>query len=260
MALIPYMPGAQPEFIRSGPVGCLCLHGFTASPDELRWLGRDLASRGATVYIPRMPGHGTQASDVARMKWRDWYAAALDGYHVVHAQCERVYVLGLSMGGMLALLLASEQPVDGIAALAAPVYLRERILPYTRWLKYVVPYTMQGASLDFHQRLQVEQQRRGDPLVGRVAYARWSTSGVSEVYALSKVIQARLPLVTAPLLLVNSALDTTAPPAQADLIERHVGSAVIQKHTLERSGHILTQDEEREQVFRLVGDFIFGAD
>lgn len=260
MTLIPYMPGAQPEFIRGGPIGCLCLHGFTASPDELRWLGRDLGSRGATVYIPRMPGHGTLPSDIARMKWRDWYAAALDGYHVIRAQCERVFVLGLSMGGMLSLLLASEQPVDGIIALAAPVYLQERILPYTRWLKHVVPYTTQASSLDFHQRLQAEQTRRGDPLVGRVAYARWSTSGVSEVYALSKVIQARLPLVTAPLLLINSERDTTAPPLQADLIEQRVGSAVKVRHTLERSGHILTQDEEHEQVFRLVGDFIFGSD
>jgi carboxylesterase len=260
MPLIPYMPGAQPEFIRGGSVGVLCLHGFTASPDELRWLGRDLATRGATVYIPRMPGHGTSHSDITRMKWRDWYAAALDGYHVIRAQCDQVYVLGLSMGGMLSLLLASEQPVDGIAALAAPVYLNQRILPFTRWLKYVAPYTNQGSSLDFHERLQAEQERRGDPQVGRVAYARWSTSGVSEVYALSKVIQGRLSQVTAPLLLVNSSLDTTAPPVIADLIERGVGSKVIQKHTLERGGHILTQDEEHQQVFKLVGEFIFGAD
>ena len=260
MTLIPYMPGAQPEFIRGGPIGCLCLHGFTASPDELRWLGRDLGAHGATVYIPRMPGHGTLHSDIARAQWRDWYAAALDGYHVVRAQCERVFVLGLSMGGLLALLLASEQSVAGVIALAAPVQLAQRILPYTRWLKYVLPYTNQGDSVDFHQRLQAEQARRGDPLVGRVAYARWSTSGVSQVYVLSKIVYERLPLVTAPLLLINSALDTTAPPSQADLIEWRAGSAVKVRHTLERSGHILTQDEEHEQVFRLVGGFVFGTD
>ncbi len=73
------MPGAEPRFHRGGLTGCLRPPGLAASPHEVAWLAADLAGRGCTVLAPRLAGHGTAPGDLARTRWRDWYASALDG-------------------------------------------------------------------------------------------------------------------------------------------------------------------------------------
>ena len=106
-ALPSIMSGGESFFFKGGQVGVLCLHGFTASPAEVRWLGEHLAGHDYTVYGPRLPGHAPHPHDLARYRWQDWYLTALDGCHLLHSHCQQVFVVGHSMGGCLALLLAA---------------------------------------------------------------------------------------------------------------------------------------------------------
>ncbi len=253
---MPYMPGAEPYFHRGNSSGCLCLHGFMASPAEVYWLGAHLAQQGMTVYIPRLAGHGTHYTDMARMRWHDWYNAALDSYHILRQQCERVFVAGLSMGGMLALLLGASVPVDGLAVLAAPVVFHSRQMANAYWLKYLGPYTIQPDRSNLPQLIREEQARRGEPVLGRVRYDDWSTHAVGELYALSLAVRAQLPQVTAPLLLVYSEADKTVPIENLAIVAREVASRAVEQHILHNSDHILTQHIERETVFALIADFI----
>jgi carboxylesterase len=251
-----YMPGAEPFFHRGSPIGCLCLHGFTASPAEVRWLAQHLAENRMTVYAPRLAGHGTNYRDMSRMTWRDWFNSALDGYHVLRQQCEQVFAVGLSMGGMLALLLAASVPLDGLAVLAAPVIFRSRRMAASRYFKYIIPYSRQPDRSNLPQLIRDEQTRRGEPVWGRVRYNDWSTRAVAELYTLAQVVRRQLPYITAPLLLVYSESDQTVPIENAAIVARAVCSRVVEQHTLPTSGHILTQHVERETVFALVADFI----
>lgn len=250
------MKGAEPYFHRGGPVGVLVLHGFTASPAEPRWLGTHLAGQGMTVYIPRIAGHGTDQRDIARLHWRDWYVSALDGYYVLRQQCEQVFVAGHSMGGLLALLLAAQVPLTGVAVLASPVQFNNRTMASAHLLKYVMPYTDQSGDSVLTETIQAEQAQRGEPVIGRVRYNIWSTAAVAQLYALVNTARDMLPQVTAPLLLVYSEADTVVPLADADIIATGVRSAVIERHTVPNSDHILIQDYERDTVFQLVSAFI----
>lgn len=252
----PILPGAEPYFARGGATGCLVLHGFTASPSEVRWLAGHLAGAGHTVYAPRLPGHGTAFRDLSRFLWTDWYAGALDGYHLLRASCERVFVVGHSMGGLLALLLAASVPLDGVAALAVPIILRGGSLDYAGLLKYVMPYTDQTDRGDFPALVRAEQERRSEPVLGRVRYERWSTAAVAELVKLAKVTHEHLPQVQTPLLLLYSTDDRTVPISNMGVIAAGVGSTVIEQHTLSGSDHILPQDAQRETVFQLVADFV----
>jgi carboxylesterase len=254
------MPGAESFFYRGGVVGCLCLHGFMASPAEVRWLGAHLAEAGLTVYGVRLPGHGTHERDMARQSWMDWYTASLDGLKVLQAQCDRVFVVGHSMGGMLALLLAATAPLHGVAALAAPVVFRSRMMAQSGWLKYVRPYTDQTDHSPLQDTIRSEQTRRGEPVLGRVRYDIWSTAAVGEIFALAEVLQVHLPQITAPLLLVYSANDKTVSLENRDIIQAKVKSRVVECQTLQNSEHILPQDTERESVFAWVSDFILRND
>jgi carboxylesterase len=250
------LPGADPIFHRGGALGVLGLHGFTACPAEVRWLAADLVGRGCTVYAPRLPGHGTDPRDMSRARWQDWYAATLDGYHLLRQQCERVVVAGHSMGAMLALLTAAHVPADAVVALAAPVMFTSRSMQFARWLKYVLPYTDQTDRSTLPEIIRAEQARRGEPVIGRVRYDRWSTAAVAELYTLAEVVRAALPGIRAPLLLIYSEADETVPLDNLHLILKTVSSPTVEHHILSRSGHILPQDIEREQVFAWVGDFV----
>ena len=49
----------DPFWFEGGPIGVLLVHGFTATPVEVRRLADRLNAQGYTVAGPLMAGHGT---------------------------------------------------------------------------------------------------------------------------------------------------------------------------------------------------------
>ncbi len=257
------MPGATPFFYpagrrTAGTVGCLVVHGFGASPDEVRWLGQHLAGCGFTTYGPRLSGHGlTDYRAMQRSRWQDWYADALAGYMLLREHCDKVFVSGLSMGGLLALLLAATQAVDGVIVMAAPVgSANSQVLNLARLLKRVRPFFDAADKSDFPARLMAAQLERGEPGRGRVRYDRWAYGAVEQLYRLIQVADARLPQVQAPALLLYSEADKTVAFTNLAHVQGRIGSTQLETTVYRQSGHILTQDVEREAVLQRVADFI----
>ena len=228
--------GAEPFYYPGGPVGVLALHGFTGAPREVRPVGEALAAAGYTVLGPRLAQHGTAAEDMFRSHWRDWVNSALDGYHLLRAQCHTVVMGGLSMGGVLSLYLAAELPVAAVFTMSSPLRpLLESMDWRSRYagvLGYVVPF-----------------QRKGPPAPGsdpeHVGYDRYPVRAVAQLRALLAATSEVLPRVTAPALVVHSRGDTGVPAANPDYIYNHLGSRVKERLWLERSGHIVTEGPER---------------
>lgn len=256
MTIVPSLPGSEPFFFPGDKTGCLILHGFMTSPAEVRWLGEHLAGQGLTVLGPRLPGHGADPRDMARMRWQDWYAAGRDGVHVLRgAGCDKLIFVGHSMGGLLALLLSLEFAPAGVAALASPIGFERPMVRNARWVRYVLPYTDQPDTTELPERVRQEQARRGERVTGRVRYDRWSSAAVAQLVEVARITRERLELISAPLLLIYSPQDQTVAMEQGKIIARRVSSAV-EWVELERSGHIITQDVEREQVFARVAAFV----
>lgn len=249
--------GGEPFFHRGNEVGLLCLHGITASPDEMRWLGAYLNARyGYTVYGARHVGHAVDYKHMHRARWEDWYLGAIDGYHLLRAQCKKVFVAGLSMGGLITLLMGANLDLDGIIVIAAPLDIPSKSLPYAKYLQFFMPSYDTPDTTDFPQRLLHEQHRRGFPAVGRLRYQKWATRGVAELYELMQVVRGRLPLIQVPALLMYSAGDKTVPLDNLDYLEAHIGSEDKRAIRFEKSGHILTQDVDCDAVFDAAGVFI----
>jgi carboxylesterase len=252
--------GAEPFFYRgNGKVGCLCLHGFTASPDEVRWLGECLSGAGVTTYGPRLFAHGYRNQDMLRVRWEDWYMSALDAYHVLKNQCEQIFVAGLSMGGLLSLMLASQVETAGVIAMAAPLYTYPTNPPLelAPFLKWVRRWNVVGENQALIDRLAAEQPRRGFPAVGRVRYDLWSTHAIGEFYKTSLLAFDALPHITAPMLLVYAPKDDAVPIGNIEWIKRHAVNAVqIDTVILRESGHIVTQDVECDEVFDAAIKFV----
>lgn len=249
--------GAEPFFLPGGPVGAVCVHGFTASPEEMRWLGEDLHARGLTVCGPRLAGHGTHTEMLRRQRWQDWYESVLDGVALVRAHCEAVALIGLSMGGLLTLRAAAAGLVDAAVVLAAPLYVTHPLVPHARWLRYVYPFYPADVSDNLDARVRELQRALGREDYGRVAYdQRNPTAAVAQLYALMQEVRAHLPEVTVPLALIYSRADRTVPFDNLRQVAEGVRSADVVQRVLERSGHVLTQDVERETVYDWVWEFI----
>ena len=108
------LPGAEPFSHRGGGSGVLLLHGFTGNPTSMRSIAELCAGAGYSVELPRLPGHGTSVEDMMTTTWADWTKTAEDAYDELSARCERVALVGLSMGGGLVAYLAEErEPLAG---------------------------------------------------------------------------------------------------------------------------------------------------
>jgi esterase/lipase len=105
-------------------LGIVLVHGFLASPAELRELGEKLYARGHPVIGVRLKGHGTSPCDLRNRSWQEWYEEVKEGYRIMAALAERVCLVGFSTGGTLSLLLGSEKPNKLAAVVAVSTALK----------------------------------------------------------------------------------------------------------------------------------------
>ena len=241
------LAGGEPFYFPGGSTGCLLIHGFTASPQEMRRLGEHLAGAGHTVLGVRLPGHATALEDMLRIRWTDWQAAVIDGVHILGGTCSRIVPVGLSLGGALALLLAAEQPVAAVAALSTPFRPQaDRRLALLRHLTWLVRTWPKGPP-DWHDpQAQTE----------RVAYTAYPLRAVAEVDATLAAMRASLPRLAAPVLLMHSAEDDFVPPDNMQQIAGAIASGRVETALVTNSNHILTCDAARQVVFERVSAFI----
>ena len=248
MSLI--LKGGEPFYMPGNQIGCLLIHGFTGTPKEMHWLGEHLANEGYTVLGPRLFGHATDQQDMIRARWGDWVASAADGYHLLHGICSQVVVMGLSMGGALALYLGTLFPVAGIVAMSAP-YMTPH--PLMRYFRPIVPlisriwrYAAKGPS-DWRDREAAESH---------LDYPGYPVRAAAELDDLLAVIRRGLHRLTAPVLLIHSRGDEAVDVEHAQAISENLTSSEAEILWLENSGHVVTRDAEREVVFAAATDFV----
>lgn len=231
-------------------IGVVCVHGLSGTPYEVRYLGEALARAGFTVAAPRLPGHGTSVDDLARTRWTDWVAAIDGAFNAMQARCRRVAVVGQSLGGLLALQLASRRDdVAAVATLAAPLWLGRIASRVARWaeagkLDRLFALPKLGGS-DVRDR----RVRRENP-----GYDRFPIRALAELSRFMRVVDAALPQITAPVLVLHGAHDHTAPPAcAAHIAER---TRAVRLRMLPRSFHLIASDVERDVVAAEIVDFL----
>ncbi len=230
----------------------LLLHGFTGSPWELRLMGDSLAARGFHVVAPRLPGHGTVPEAMLFVTWQDWVASAEAAFRQLTRDFKHVSVAGLSMGGLLGLILASREAARvRRLVLMAPV-LALRAGP-GRWLHRVrhtplaraVPTWFTKAPPDLED--QVMRAQAPSP-------ARFPVARVLDLFSLQDLARRAVGSVRCPTLLFAAANDHVVDPRALDDLHRDVpGSRLVR---LQRGYHVIPRDLDRARVISDTADFL----
>ncbi len=244
------LPGGEAFLYSGGPVGCLVIHGFTGAPAEMRWFGGQLAQAGYSVVGVRLFAHATQPEDMFRARPQDWMASVEDGYHLLRGLSEQVVVMGLSLGGILALHFASRFEVRGVVAMSVPYILMapwvKRIRPLLPALSQFVPYMDKGAPDWRDPRLADDH----------IEYPKHPVRAAASLVDMHVGMLRRLPLITAPVLMIASHGDATAPPWHTQTIFDRLRTADKQIVLVENSGHVITRDLERRRVVDAAAAFV----
>lgn len=247
---------AEPFFLlgdRSKPA-CLLIHGFTGAPKEMRWMGEYLNARGYTCLGVRLAGHATDPEDMIRSCYTDWMASVEDGYHLLHCITDNIFLIGLSMGGVLSLLMSTRLTprVKGIVAMSTIYKLQDDPrLRHIDWIARMIPYMPKSDEEPGASWFDKEAWK------GHVSYPENPVRSIGELNKLLGEMRAALPKVDVPVLLIHSSDDTYVKPENIEMIHADLKNASDKtKLYITGSCHVVTRDAARRQVFESTLDFI----
>jgi carboxylesterase len=227
---------------------CLLIHGFTSAPSEMRGLARYLEARDIATSIPTLPGHGTSPEDLQGKTWQDWYAAVSSELDNLRAQYSKVYLVGLSLGGALALYAAYRRgnELAGIVAMSAPIYFPRGLAPLLKRLRRRLPYM--GKPFRDIQDPRARLLHEG--------YMRAPIDAIASVVEFSGIVRACLPQIRVPALIIYARRDHVVHPLNSRYIYARIGSPNKRLVALNRGFHIVTVDKDRQKVYASVYDFL----
>lgn len=244
------IPGSEPFFFPGGRTGCILMHGFTAMPEETRPLGEFLAENGLSVLGLRLAGHASHPLNLRRTHWQDWLEDVETGLALLSATCDRIFLIGQSMGGMIALTAAARYPVAGIVGIstsAGPVQptgsFGFTVYAFIRPSIYKKSY---APSLPLGDRREPEYP----------AYPWFPTRILGELYKLRLAMDLSLSEVSVPVLVIQSRDDPAIPPGSADYIINRITASQKSITWIEQAGHSILLSENRRQAFEAILSFI----
>jgi carboxylesterase len=236
--------GAAPFHAGGGAIGVLLLHGFSSVPGSLYGVAKALADAGYEVSVPLLPGHGSTLEALQSATWREWRECAVTHLEALRARCDRVAVVGHSMGGALAVSLATES--DDVAALVV-----------------INPQLLLPVEVATEVRTSLERGVTLGPAIGgdvKKGGGKPPTMPHTPLVALHSLFLA-LPSVTAALsrlavpgLLLSSREDHVVSPLNGDALMN--AQPRFTRRWLEESYHVATLDNDADAINAYVLEFL----
>lgn len=261
--------GLGEEFHLEGTNGSLVLliHGLTGTPHEMRSLANSLNRQGYAVVTPRLKNHGQPLEILQETPWQDFHQTIKDAFNANKDKYGQVFVAGLSMGALLGLLLAGEWPdkVTGVSCLSPTLFYDGWNTPWYRcflpllyllpplerclYFKEEPPYGIKNEAV----RKRVHRYYSQASLdnignVGQYGYPYFPVVMLHRLQRLVRYLIPRLKEVSSPVQLIQARDDDMTSIRNSQFVYNRVSSEIKEVILLEDSYHVITADQQREQV------------
>jgi carboxylesterase len=255
-----------------GPVGVLLIHGLTGTPTEMKHFGRQLAKKGFSVACPQLAGHCTSIGALKATHWHDWYRSVEQAFERMSQTYEKVFVGGLSMGALLALLLAANKGkrVSGVFLLSTtffydgwnvPKLKRKFLLPlvlhtplkHFMYWKETAPYGIKCERT--RARVETILTQKSARTADKIGYFKTPATVILESTHLIKAARDCLVKVITPTLIVHSTEDDIASVKSAHYVSSKIAAPHVETYFVNDTYHVLTLDKRKDDIARRVGTF-----
>jgi carboxylesterase len=241
-ALPLYLPG-------EGKKAVLIIHGYTGFAGEFYDLAQNIHSLGYTVSLPRLPGHGTNRKDFKATNDRDWLSHVENCYADLEAGHDEVYVVGLSMGGILALLVAARFNPKRVVLLAPAMAMHSTVFYLTPFLRFILPDQKSDWNPD---------QEAGEDwqTLGREYWSVTMIGQLAKLRRLQKRAIGELSEIHSPILLMLSEKDDSVSLKAESVIKSGLKDCPVTTEILKESHHVLVTGVEKDYVNKRVKDWL----
>ena len=229
------------------PLGVLILHGFTGSLDTVRAIVPRVERLGWPYRMPLLRGHGTRYEDLVGVTREDWITDANAALDELLGECERVVVVGLSMGGLVALNLAMrrESAIAGLVLIAPALRFADPLTHLTPLLKLLFTFWDSPSSF-------ADKQLEATTCTN---YKKFPTATFSQLLDLANETERKLPTCRVPAVGLFTRRDTVVHRIVASLLAEKLAGP-FKAIWFERTGHEMLQDVEADAVADAVGEAI----
>lgn len=227
-------------FWKGNPTGILLIHGFTATTAEVRLIAEKLHEDGYTCAAPLLPGHGTDPDDLNRATWEMWLEKVKEFYERLARDCNHIFVIGESMGTLLALELAVQHPeINGLMLFSPAIKVKGL------WLSRILQQVK--------DHLEKSSEDDGLPWKG---YTVYPLKAAAEMHKLQGHVKDHLSKIYQPILIFTGEYDTQISLDAADIILNGIKSDIKQHIRMEESPHVILLANELDKAYERVLEFI----
>ena len=253
----------------------ILIHGLTGTPNEMKYIANSFHKKGYNVSCPRLANHGEPLHILKKTKWQQCYDSVRQDFLRIKKSNpqETIFVAGLSMGALLALLLAQEfqDQIAAVSCLSPTLFYDGWNAPWSRHLlplayftplkhffyfKEEPPYGIKNQSI----RQRVHKYFNNASLydtasVAQFGYPYFPVSLLWELQLLVKHLTKKLQFINIPVQIIQAKEDDMTSIKNAQFIYDKISSKIKEIVLLENSYHIITADQERAKVARKMHEF-----
>jgi|SRR5690625_2636144 len=228
----------------SGDSAVLLLHGFTGNTSDVRQLGRYLQKKDMTSYSINYEGHAEHPRKITESTPFIWYKQVVEAYDFLRDEgFDHIFVSGVSLGGVMALNLATERDVTGIGTICSPMVLKDAETLYGQFIVYAKKYLKMFEKLEPDE---IEEEIESFEM----------TAVFDDISTFIKMVKGKLEDINVPLYVAQAEHDQVIDPASARIIYNHAGTDDKKIKWYDKGGHVLTIDESKEKLFEDIYNFI----
>ena len=229
----------------------LLLHGFGGKSTNWRYAAEKINQNlGYTVYIPRLPGHATNTEDFLNSSAEQWLRKAIDSYLYLKSTFKNIYLAGLSMGGLLAALIASNFKVEKLSLIAPAFFAANKNIVFSPYFKYFIK------KLDKDFEIDKENLSKEEINYHNNYSFHYYPKTLAELYKLMKKGRKAVKKINTSTQVILTKNDEQIDTQKIkSFLNKNMGQFLVDQKIYQKSSHVIINDGEKEKCAKDIISF-----